>query len=199
MLEAQSDDRPNVVREPQRGIFLVAAKSLSDPNFSRTVVLLTEHGLQGSIGLIINKTSSVSVVTTLPELAGLADEAAKIRFGGPLEIRSVRLLVSAARHIPSTRRLLPGVYFVNSTVTLQSLLADEAAGAQSAINYYAGYAGWIPGQLDAEIARGDWHLVKADKATIFEHDSATIWSELIKQLEGRWVLMDNAVAADTPL
>jgi putative transcriptional regulator len=67
------------------------------------------------------------------------------------------------------------------------------------INYYAGFVAWSPGQLDAEIAHGSWHLIKADRATIFEHDSATIWFELIKKLEGTWVLMENASAADTPL
>ena len=198
-LAAIPDALPNIVREPVRGIFLVAAKSLLDPNFSRSVVLLTEHGILGSIGLIINKTSTVSVVSILPELEGLEDENTKLRFGGPVQIRSVRLLVNAGGEIPSAQLLLPGVYFVNSTVTLQALLDDKAAVAARTINYYAGFAGWAPGQLDAEIARGDWYLIKADRATIFEYEGATLWPELMKKLEGTWVLMENATPADTPL
>jgi putative transcriptional regulator len=88
-LGATPQQLPNIVREPAQGVFLVAKKSLSDPNFSRTVVLLTDHGFHGSIGLIVNKTSTVSVVSTLPELTGLEDAATKLHFGGPLQIRAL--------------------------------------------------------------------------------------------------------------
>ncbi len=198
-LAGNPDTLPKIVREPARGIFLVAAKSLADPNFSRSVVLLTEHGLQGSVGLIINKATTVSVVSMLPELVGLEDADTKLRFGGPVQIRSVRLLVNATEDIPSAQRLLPGVYFVNSTITLHSLLADKVAAAARPINYYAGFAGWSPGQLHAEIARGDWHLIEADEATIFADEGASLWLDLMKTLEGRWVLMENSAPADTPL
>lgn len=187
---------PEIVREPQRGIFLVAAKSLRDPNFSRSVVLLTEYGKQGSIGLIVNKTTTVSVVSTLPEFDGLADSEAKIRFGGPVQIQSVRLLVSTATEIPYAARLFADVYFVNSTTTLKLLLEDDE---EAEINYYAGFSGWSSGQLEREIARGDWHLIKANGKTIFEQDTANIWLKLIERLEGTWVLIDNIVVADTRL
>ena len=191
-----ADFPPSIEREPRRGIFLVADRSLADPNFSRTVVLLTYHGITGSIGLIINKSSSVGMISILPELEGLADPQAKLRFGGPLELHSVRLLVSSASEIQNAEQLFKDVYFVNSTTTLQSLLTNKASKPGSIINYYAGYAGWNSGQLPAEIARGDWHLIKADAATIFERDNVTIWDEFIEKLEGIWVLMENGVAAD---
>ena len=88
-LGAPPQQLPNIVREPAQGVFLVAKKSLSDPNSSRTVVLLTDHGFHGSIGLIVNKTPTVSVVSTLPELTGLEDAATKLHFGGPLQIRAL--------------------------------------------------------------------------------------------------------------
>ncbi len=186
---ASPNDFPDIVREPQRGIFLVASKSLNDPNFSRSVVLLTEHGNHGSIGLIINKSTTVSVVSALPEFDGLADPEAKIGFGGPIQISSVRLLVNTATEIASAERLLTDIYFVNSTTTLQLLLADNNTAD---INYYAGFSGWSPGQLDMEIARGDWHLMQADGETIFEQDTTT-WLKLIEKLEGTWVLIDNGL------
>ena len=51
---------------------------------------------------------------------------------------------------------------------------------------------------DAEIARGDWHLIEADEAAIFTDEGATIWLELLKKLEGTWVLRGTATFADTP-
>ncbi len=191
-----ADTLPALVREPAPGILLVADHSLIDPNFSRTVVLLTYHGLAGSIGLIINRSSNVSVVATLPDLQGLEDPDARLHFGGPLELRSVRLLVGSSADVEGAERLVEDVYFVNSTIILRTLLADLPAGKRPAINYYAGYAGWSSGQLASEIARGDWHLIKADHARIFEHDQNSLWEDLMESLEGTWVLMENAVLAD---
>jgi len=195
---ALADPVGHIVREPRRGIFLVAAKSLVDPNFSRTVVLLTDHGIAGSIGLIINKISDVAVVSSLPQLAGLEKSGARMRFGGPLEINSVRLLVENAGAIPSAKRLIDGVFFVGSTAVLQSLLTNQGSRTPPTINYYAGYAAWSPGQLAQEIARGDWHLIAAETTTIFDADPDNIWSELIEQLDGMWVQMDKAVAFGYP-
>ncbi len=190
-----ADFLPSIVRQPQRGIFLVANKSLADPNFAQTVVLLTYHGVKGSIGLIVNKSTTVDVISTLPELKDLADPEAKMRFGGPLELFSVRLLVSSPDEIQNAQRLFNDVYFVNSTATLRSLLEKGEPNAPSTVNYYAGYAGWSSGQLPTEIARGDWYLIEADAATIFERDSATVWRELVEKLEGTWVLIENTLSA----
>jgi putative transcriptional regulator len=162
-----------------------------DPNFAQTVVLLTDHSVLGSIGLVINRTSDVSVVTSMPELQGLEDDTNKLRIGGPLAIHSIRLLVSSAQDINFAVRLLDGVYFVNSTASLRALLVDTPPARKPVINYYAGYAAWRPGQLGTELARGDWHLIKGDPATIFEHDSETMWDEFIEKLAGTWVLMEN--------
>lgn len=118
-----------------------------------------------------------------------------MRFGGPLELFSVRLLVSSPDEIQNAQRLFNDVYFVNSTATLRSLLEKGEPNAPSTVNYYAGYAGWSSGQLPTEIARGDWYLIEADAATIFERDSATVWRELVEKLEGTWVLIENTLSA----
>jgi len=189
--EVQADSFPTIVHEPSRGVFLVANESMVDPNFARTVVLLTDHGILGSVGLIVNRDSGVPVVSTIPELKGLERRTVTLRFGGPLEIASIRLLVNSDTEIASAYKLFDGVYFINSTSLLRALLADDSAHKPT-INYYAGYAAWNPGQLDSEVARGDWHIVKADPAMIFEHDPDSMWRELIEKLAGTWVLVDNA-------
>lgn len=190
-----ADTLPGSVTELRRGVILVADRSLLDPNFSRSVVLLTYHAINGSIGLIVNRSSEVSIVSTLPELDGLEDPATKLRFGGPIGLRSVRLLVKSSREIPGAEHIRDDVYFVNSTLILRTLLAERDPGSAPEINYYAGYAGWASRQLDAEIARGDWHVTSGGEAEIFAQDGDTMWDELIEKLEGRWVLMENGVAA----
>ena len=60
---------------------------------------------------------------------------------------------------------------------------------------YAGYAGWIPGQLDAELARGDWIVTPADTESIFEAPPDEVWQELMRRNAGRWVRRDRLESA----
>ena len=61
--------------ESLRGKLLIASPALADPNFSRTVVLITEHGDDGAMGIVLNRPSDAEVSEVLPELAEIAVEA----------------------------------------------------------------------------------------------------------------------------
>jgi putative transcriptional regulator len=183
---------PTIVREPARGVLLVANPALSDPNFAHTVVLITDHGILGSVGLVLNRKSESSVVASLPGLADLEDADITLRYGGPVGMNSIRLLVRSEHPIDATDQLLDGVYFVNTSALLRELLANtHGRDERVTIHYYAGFAAWSRGQLAAEIARGDWYLVKGDAATIFATDAAQLWQELVETLAGLWVLVEN--------
>jgi len=182
---------PFVIDEPGRGVFLVANKSMRDPNFAKTVVLITDHGILGSVGLVVNRASDVPVVTSIPELDGLESANITLRYGGPVGLNSIRLLVASDEAIDSAHQLIDGVYFVNTSSLLRSLLGSRGRSKDVTIQYYAGFAAWSPGQLQGEIDRGDWHLVRADATTIFNDDGATLWQQLIEKLEGMWVLREN--------
>ncbi|MFT4580513.1 MAG: putative transcriptional regulator [Gammaproteobacteria bacterium] len=182
---------PQVVRDPARGVFLIATKNLRDGNFSNTVVLLTDHRSVGSVGLIINRASNVSVTSIVPDLRSLGSSDAKLHFGGPVSLHSVRILVNSPVDVPSSERLMKNLYFVNSIAVLRSLLKSDEVIATRMMRYYAGYAAWSPGQLQQEIARGDWRLIAADINTVFADDVEVIWQNFAEQLEGTWVLLDN--------
>ena len=181
-----------IVREPARGAFLVADAKLRDANFSHSVVLLTDHGASGSVGLIINKRTSVAITSMVPRLRTLESPETNIFFGGPVSLQSVRILVSSSNDVESSERIVPEVYFVNSIEVLLALLKNGGSTSEHPIKYFAGYAAWSPGQLESEIAQGDWHLASASETTVFSKDVDGIWPKLIEQLEGTWVLLDNA-------
>lgn len=177
---------------PAAGLLLVASQNLHDPNFAETIVVITEHGILGSIGLIVNRVSALPVVATLPELKGLENKEARLHLGGPLQIPSIRLLVQSPVAVSGATRLFGNVYFVNSTSLLRSLLNDSGPNRPQQIHYYAGYAGWSPGQLQSEIARGDWHLIRGDADAVFAEDGQDSWRELIEKLAGLWVRRENS-------
>lgn len=189
---------PELVREPARGVLLVANPALGDPNFAQTVVLITDHGILGSVGLVLNRASETSVVASIPGIADLEDADIMLRYGGPVGMNSIRLLVGSEHPIEAADQLLEGVYFVNTSALLRELLADAHGPADLTIRYYAGFAAWSPGQLEAEVARGDWYLVRGDASTIFAADTAQLWHELVETLAGLWVLGENAQRNDCP-
>lgn len=191
-VEAAAVSFPVGVDEPARGVFLVAKPALGDPNFAQTVVLLTDHGLRGSVGLVLNRSTDAAVVASIPELAELENADVTLRYGGPVGMNSIRLLVRSPHPIDAAERLLDDVYFVNTATLLHELLADPHGRDELQIRYYAGFAAWSPGQLATEIARGDWYLVQGDATTIFAADGEPLWRALVEALAGLWVLGENA-------
>jgi putative transcriptional regulator len=177
---------PTPVYELRGGIFLVAGKSLLDPNFARSVIFITAHDQSGSIGLIVNRPTPVTVASALPSIAALQNREDPIRLGGPVQVQSIRLLVRSQAEIENGTKLIEEVYYVSSIAALDHLL--DGSNQPRPINFYAGYAGWGPGQLAAEFRRGDWHLIEADAATIFDTDPDRVWHDLIQFLSGRWVI-----------
>lgn len=170
---------------PTKGVFLVASDSLSDPNFSRTVVLLLDYDKSGAIGLVINRPTQVSLASLLPEMEGLKDRKELVFSGGPVGGGQIFLLMRSTTQPRQAEEIVAGVYASASLQTLREIIAEESA--VSAFQAYAGYAGWGPGQLDAELLRGDWLVTPADSETLFDKAPDTIWLELMRKNKGLWV------------
>jgi putative transcriptional regulator len=164
------------------GVLLVAHPRLPDPNFARTVVLVLQHERSGSTGLVLNRPTSVEPRSVLPELAPLEGRAT-VHLGGPVMPSRIQLLVGSG---PAEARVVDGVYLVRSLQELERTLADPA---HPFLRAYAGYAGWAPGQLEAELARGDWFLLPARAADVFASDreAAELWRRLLDRATLPWV------------
>ena len=171
--------------EIERGVLLIASRRLLDPNFAQTVVLVTEHGVAGSVGLVLNRPTAVPVADVLPNIDQLQGNTDMMLVGGPVEVRSMRVLVHVDGALEGGTRIMDGVHFINEVAVLERLLSAkiEHQGA----NYYVGYAGWGSGQLDAEVARGDWHLTRGTSDAVFRTEAPRLWPQLIQLFSGQWV------------
>ncbi len=160
--------------DPAPGRFLVAAESLRDPNFAKTVVLLLHHDDQGSVGLIINQHSELPPAQLLTGVRGLERYRGTLFLGGPVELSHVSVLASMAT---GGAEVLDGVYLSNDPQTLEDLLSAGEPG-ERALRIFIGYAGWDGGQLEAEIAAGGWQVQAASAAQVFELDPSRLWDRL---------------------
>ena len=149
-----------------RGQLLIAGATLPDPNFARTVVLICEHSDEGALGLVLNRPGELVVGAAAPELIVLSGEDATIDEGGPVQPEA--LLVLAEFDDPS----LAGITVLGNVglVGDGSELGDLVDTTQR-VRIFAGYAGWGPGQLDAELARDDWFVAPAGVEDIFNPDA----------------------------
>jgi putative transcriptional regulator len=158
-------------------VFLVAGEDLLDPNFERTVVLVTRQaGFAGPVGVIVNRPSPVTLARAFPDVKALEALPDKIHFGGPVA-RSRLVFVLRASSPPSDAvEVMDGVYMSWSGELLGELLARP--NPVENLRVYAGHAGWAPGQLESEVARGSWKSARPDARSIFEARPDLLWPEL---------------------
>jgi putative transcriptional regulator len=165
---------------PAKGMLLVAARGLADPRFHESVVLLLEYGKAGTMGVIVNRASGVSPGRVLPEIEGLKTRDDELFFGGPVLPNVVIMLARRERAPPESDHVFADVYYSASSVTLEQLLAEGRSSER--LRLFFGHAGWAPGQLEAELARGDWHVVPADLDVVFAADPPQVWRRLIEHV-----------------
>lgn len=172
---------PGRASELHKGLFLVASRSLMDPNFQETVILLVDHGADGTLGLVINRPTDIPFTEALPEVEALQKLKDTVYVGGPVARYLISLLVRADHSPADTVQVFDSVYFSHKLAALLHVLEKPQAGVT--MRAYVGHAGWAAGQLDMEIQRGDWHLASADADAIFDTPAGQVWPTLIDRLD----------------
>ena len=163
------------------GTFLIASPMLKDPNFVHTVVLLCEHNDQGSMGLVVNRRSGVQLPDVLEGIAPEPVPALPLYLGGPVERQALLVLHRLAIPVPGAHPVAGGISIGgNMEVILRH--AVDSAESNPQIRFYAGYAGWGAGQLDAELAIGSWITCQALPEHVFDGDDEGLWSRVLKSL-----------------
>jgi putative transcriptional regulator len=175
---------PRVQAKPAKGQLLVASRRLIDPNFAETVVLILEHNQEGTLGVVINRPTEVQLSTLLPDVKELQQRTDPVYLGGPVARDQMLILARAKKPPKDALHVFEDVYTIASQNVLQQTLNKTRERAK--FRAYLGYAGWAPKQLDHEVSRGDWHMVTADAATVFDKAASEIWPELIRRSEVQW-------------
>lgn len=165
------------------GALLVAAPSLLDPNFARSVVLLCEVNEEGALGLMLNRPSQSPVADFLPQWQ---PEVPSVVFvGGPVQ---PEIAVGLGRHRGSEPI---GFSEVIDDIGLFDLAtpAELVDGALSQLRVFSGYAGWGAGQLEAELMTGDWIIVESVEGDAFTGEPDSLWAAVLRRQGGdlaRW-------------
>ncbi|MBA2332139.1 MAG: YqgE/AlgH family protein [Actinobacteria bacterium] len=161
-----------------RGRLLVAAPSLRDPQFVRSVILIAEHGDDGAMGLVLNRPSETSVGEAVPELVALSAEDDPVYLGGPVATGSVLALAEVEDPGDASELVLGDVGFVQD---------PDVAARRGRI--FAGYAGWSAGQIEAELEEETWIVVPAEADDVFSDEPDGLWNAVLGRQGGPFALL----------
>lgn len=183
------------VSELATGKLLVANRHALDPNFAETVILLLTYSQDGAVGVVINRPTTIPLTTVLSKMKALKNRKDLVYIGGPVGRDQLLLLARTTKAPEGAKQIVRDVYLVSSQDSLQQLVGQSDSSLK--LHAYVGYAGWAPHQLDAEVARGDWHIDAADAAVVFDTPAEQLWPKLINHSEFEWTqnLQDHERAA----
>ncbi len=181
------------------GYLLVAAPRLADPNFSRRVVLVLDHGDPGALGVVLDRPGGVPVGELMPQWQEWATAPAQLFTGGPVARNALIGLVRLTSRDsvrdgsdlrPAGWRLLVDGDRPVGTVDLAEDPAPVAAAFVGA-RLFSGYAGWDSGQLEAEIDEGSWYVVPAHEADPISADPESLWRRVLRRQGGALALVSG--------
>lgn len=167
-----------------RGHCLIAAKHLRDPNFYKTVVLMIEHGQHGAMGLVINRPSSILVCHALAGHFHDLDEFEDLVYvGGPVEPSALLILHNAVDLSGGEKPVIPEVYIGNSQQAFEEVV-HRAARRDETLKFrvFSGCAGWAPGQLEGELAQGDWYVLPAEPDWVYQDDPYSLYEQALQEV-----------------
>jgi putative transcriptional regulator len=172
--------------EPGKGKILVSEPMLPDPNFFRSVILLTQHDQTGSLGFVLNNISIIDVDNVLPEFSV---KNIPIFIGGPVGNDQLFFIHTIGTSLNQSQKLMDGLYVGGDLKQLEFMLNNDIATAEQ-VRFFVGYSGWDPEQLDQEIKENSWIIASITPSQVMS-DSEEYWKEIMIGLGKEFELMSN--------
>jgi putative transcriptional regulator len=169
--------------ESLQGQLLIASPGLFDPNFRRTVVLVTEHTGDGAAGLVLNRPSPAAVAEVVPQLEPLVEDDDQVWVGGPVQPNAVLVLGEFLDPDDAAVPLFGALGFP----ALDD--PDAIVPATTRRRVFAGYAGWGAGQLEDELSREDWILEPSEPDDPFTEAPDELWADVLRRKGGIYELV----------
>ncbi len=172
----------------RNGRLLAASPLLLDPHFQRAVIIIIEHTDEGALGVVLNQPTEILATDALPApLSELIPATEYVHCGGPVQPNAV-IIVGAF----SDPTRAAGLIFDAIGVLQPDSAADDITEHVSELRVFGGYAGWGPGQLEAEFGEGAWIDIAATRLDIFNEAPDTLWSDVLARKGPEYAIFGRA-------
>ena len=169
------------------GSLLISEPFMDDPNFQRSVILLCEHGEEGSLGFVLNK--EVEELTLKDVISDVGDCSFPLYLGGPVENNLLQFIHAVGNQIDHSIRIAEGVYWGGDFEQLKFLLREGLVNEEQ-VKFFFGYSGWSPEQLDLEVKEKAWMTAEVDASGVFGQ-SALLWKKTLYEMGGKYRIISN--------
>ena len=169
------------------GTLLISAPMMQDPNFRRTVVLICEHQPgEGTFGLTLNRELDVQLGDVLEDFVAYNPP---LYLGGPVQRETLHYL-HTREDIPEGVPLPGNVIWGGNFETVQQVV-KEGRASEDDLRFFLGYAGWGPGQLEAELDDDAWIPAPNAADLIFDTEPEQLWRTILRRLGGEYAVLAN--------
>ncbi len=173
--------------QPQKGRLLASEPYLPDPNFERTIILLTEHNVDGSVGFVLNKPSESLVGEIMEDIRNIQS---KVYIGGPVQQDTLHF-IHRIPNLTDCIEVCEGIFWGGNFEQLLLLTESNQLDVLD-IKFFLGYSGWSPGQLEEELKADSWIVSdQVSQDLIFETPPELMWKKSLQSLGGRFSVYSN--------
>lgn len=171
----------------KKGRLLISEPSLSDDTFFKSVILLTHHNTDESIGLILNQPTNVSINEILNDMPS---SDFPVYIGGPVAKNSIQFIHTLGERIPKSIKIIDDLYWGGDFEEIIKLMEKDKISKKE-IRFFAGYSGWGIDQLNNEIREEGWIITSATKEYCMNYSAQNLWSEIIKTQKRKYAIWAN--------
>ncbi len=172
----------------KKGDILISKPSLSNDIFNRSVVIITEHSENGSVGFILNKSSHIPLHIFVSQM----NSESIVYEGGPVDKENIYYLHSRPDLIGESEKIADNIYWSGNYEDVKEAI-NNGKIAENEIRFYLGYSGWSTNQLENELKMNAWILVRED-IDIFRDWEVDLWKKQLIKLGGENLIWINAPA-----
>lgn len=173
--------------KPKKGQYLIAEPFLGDPSFERSVILITNHDDDGTVGFVLNRPLDLRMEQVLD---AFPDYSRPLYYGGPVQQNNLYYLHNKGDLITNSVQISKDLYWNGSISAVKEMLSSGLM-KEDDIKFFLGYSGWGKNQLDSEFKENSWRLVRSEVNPITS-DPATLWKQMLLDLGGDYKLWANS-------
>ena len=170
------------------GHLLISEPFMLDPNFKRSVIILTEYSEMGAVGFVLNHQSEFLLGDILPDISY---SEMPVYIGGPVGTDTLHFIHNCPDKIPNGIEIWDGIFWGGDFDTVKQLVSDYLLN-EDEIKFFMGYSGWTEGQLEAELKEDTWIVTdKLNSEILFTHNEQNLWKEVVISLGQRYAHIAN--------
>jgi putative transcriptional regulator len=167
---------------PEKGKILISEPFLPDTFFSRSIVYLTDHSPQGSVGFILNKKVDLKVSSAITGFEGWDEN---LNMGGPVAPDTIHYLHTSGDMIPKSVLVEDNIFWGGDIDSIRDLVAAGSI-TRVQIRFFLGYSGWSAGQLERELQENSWVIAKVKPEIIMNNRGEDTWKMVLRSFKNKY-------------